>query len=133
MRQREGFSPVSKRTIHIVLVLAAAAGLVTVWHLVSTGLWLAPLIVSAVWALGVPWPAWQYWGALVLSLGGYGLSLGLQALSEPLGRSADVVASIMGFGHTGIIVWAFTFLLAALMAVAGAWLGHAIRVLWRPS
>ena len=115
------------------MVLVLAVGVAVVWYLVTTGLWMAPLIVSAVWALGAPSTAWQYFGAMLLSLGGYGLPLALSALSAPVGPSADVVASIMGFGHAGMVVWALTFLLAALMAAAGAWLGHALRVLWRSS
>lgn len=113
----------------VTLIVLLLCGILIVWAGTAAGLWLTPLLVSLVWALGAPSAGWRFGGALGISLAGYALPLAVRALTEPVGRSADVVASIMGFGSMGIIVWVLTLLFAALMAVAGAWLGHAVRKL----
>ena len=114
-------------THHVVLGLAGAV--LAVCALTALGLWVAPLIIAFLWALGVPGTLRQYAGALLAGVGGYLLPLGLAAPTVPVGRASQVVASIMGFGThgTGLLVWVMTALTAALLAVAGAWVGHASR------
>lgn len=117
----------------LVLVVLLAVGIALVWGGTALGLWLAPLVVSLAWALWVPSTARQYLGALIISLGGYAVPLIAASLRLPLGRTSNIVAAIMGFGHQGVVVWAFTGLLAIMMALAGAWLGHAVRGIARPA
>ena len=117
------------RARQVVLGLVGAA--LAVWGLTALGLWVAPLIVAFLWALGVPGTLRQYGGALLLGVGGYLLPLALAAPTVPVGRASQMVASIMGFGThgTGLLVWVLTAITAALLAVAGAWVGHASRQL----
>lgn len=114
---------------HLVLGLVGAA--LAVWGLTALGLWVAPLIVAFLWSMGVPGTLRQYGGALLAGVGGYLLPLALAAPAMPVGRASQVVASIMGFGThgTGLLVWLLTAITAALLAVAGAWVGHATRQL----
>lgn len=116
-------------THHVVLGVVGAA--LAVWGLTTLGLWVAPLVIAFLWAMGVPGTWRQYGGALLLGAGGYLLPLAIAAPTVPVGRTSQVVASIMGFGAhgTGVLVWTLTAITAALLAVAGAWVGHASRQL----
>ena len=111
------------------LLLGAAVGALGVWAFTAVGFWPIPLVLSLAWALLVPTTLAQYVGALGFSVLGYLIPLWVAARSEPIGRAAGVVAGIMGFGHDGLLVWGFTVILAALLALAGAWIGHAVRLL----
>lgn len=109
------------------LAVGMVVGVLLVWGLTSgLGFWLAPLLVALAWSLAVRSTRWQYIGGLLVAAAGYGLALIIAAAYAPLGRGANVVAAIMGFGHNGLIVWGFTFLLALLLGLAGAWVGHAL-------
>ncbi len=114
---------------HVVLGLVGAV--LVVWALTALGLWVAPLIIACLWALGVPGTLRQYLGALLAGVFGYLLPLALAAPTAPVGPASQTVASIMGFGThgTGLLVWLLTAITAALLAVAGAWVGHASRQL----
>jgi len=95
-----------------LLWLALAVGAAVAAALAQLGLWPSPLVLGAAWGLL-----------------GYGAPLAIAALWLPLGRTADMVAAIMGFGAQGAIVWVISLLFAALMGLAGGWLGHTARQL----
>ncbi len=106
-----------------------AISVLLVWGLTSgLDFWLAPLVIAFLWTLAVKSTTRQYIGAVVLSLAGYALPLLIASFDYPLGKSANLIAAIMGFGRAGLIVWVFTFLLALLLGLAGAWLGHVVRL-----
>lgn len=113
------------------VVLGLVGATLAVWGLTALGVWVAPLVVAFLWAMGVSGTWRQYGGALLLGAGGYLLPLAIAAPTVPVGRTSQVVASIMGFGThgTGLLVWLLTAITAALLAVAGAWVGHASRQL----
>jgi hypothetical protein len=58
---------------------------------------------------------------------GWGLALAWQQLHASIWPVANTVAGILGVGSNGGIVLAATVLLAALLGVAGAWIGVAVR------
>lgn len=104
-----------------------------VWLLLLHGAWWAPWPVALLWAFTMPTTLRQYLGGLVLALVGYALPLAVMGIQYPLGHTANLVAAIMGFGRHGLIVWALTALLPLLLGLSGAWVGHALRNLRRPS
>lgn len=103
-----------------------------VWLLLLHGAWWVPWPVALLWALTMPTALWQYVGGLGLALAGYALPLFVTGVRYPLGRTANLVAAMMGFGRHGLIVWGLTALLALLLGLSGAWVGHALRNLKRP-
>ncbi len=102
-----------------------------VWLLLLHGAWWAPWPIALLWALTMPTTRRQYLGGLVVALAGYALPLVVTGVQYPLGRTANLVAAIMGFGRHGLIVWALTALMALLLGLSGAWVGHALRNLTR--
>ncbi len=110
-----------------MLMLGILIGILVVWAGETRGIWISPLVATFLWAVWAKRTAWQYAGAAVIAVVGYAIPLAVAARSFPVGKAADTVAAIMGFGHQGIIVWAFTFLLAMMQAAAGAWVGHALK------
>lgn len=114
-----------------LILVGLAVGILVVFLGTTIGIWPMPLLASLVWAVIVPSTTWQYVGALIMSVIGYAIPLLIAAISLPIGQAASVIAAIMGFSHAGILVFLFTFVLAASMGIAGAWVGHAIRLLAR--
>ena len=112
-----------------LLWLALAVGAAVAAALAQLGLWPSPLVLGAAWGLFAPTRAWRVPGGALVGLLGYGAPLAIAALWLPLGRTADMVAAIMGFGAQGAIVWVISLLFAALMGLAGGWLGHTARQL----
>ncbi len=115
-----------------LFLVGLALGILVVYLGTTIGIWPMPLLASLVWAVIVPSTTWQYVGALIMSVIGYAIPLIIAAITLPVGRAASVIAAVMGFSRAGILVFLFTFVLAASMAIAGAWVGHAIRLLARP-
>lgn len=115
-----------------LILVGLAVGILVVFLGTTIGIWPMPLLASLVWAVIVPSTTWQYVGALIMSVIGYAIPLLIAAISLPIGQAASVIAAVMGFSHAGILVFLFTFVLAASMGIAGAWVGHAIRLLARP-
>jgi hypothetical protein len=67
-------------------------------------------------------------GALI-GLAGWGLPLAYAQVRFGLGRSAQTLATIMGFGHQSAIPIALTCAVGLLLGLTGAWLGSAGRSL----
>ncbi len=116
----------------MLLTVGVILGILAVWQALAEGFWPAPFAVGLIWSLIIPYKGWRYGGGLATGVLGYGVALAVQAATWPLGKTANVVASIMGFGHAGIIVWIVTLTWGAILSTAGAWLGHAVRALLTP-
>lgn len=119
-------------TPKILLILVLILGVGIVWQTISMGFWPAPFAVGLIYALVFTKRGWQYGGSLVIAILGNGLPLTIESQKWPMAKTADIVASIMGLGHAGIIIWVATLVWGALLGLAGAWLGHAIRALVTP-
>jgi hypothetical protein len=112
--------------------VAVLVGAAIVWLTATRGIWEAPLVLAALWALAVPGARAQFGGAIAIAVLGDGAALARIALVAPLARTAGEVAEIMGFGHAGVIVWALTGVLALAEAAVGAWVGRSVLALLRP-
>lgn len=103
------------------------AGIVVVWAGSLAGLWWVATPTGLAIGLLVPRTGTALVVAAVVGVLGWGIPLAVQALSVPIGRTAAVVAGIMGLGSNGAIVVVVTLVVALLFAIAGAWVGSAIR------
>jgi len=110
-------------------------GIAVVWVAAAGGLWWMPLPVGLVVGLILRGGrAIVAVTALAAALG-WGLPLAARALSAPVGKTASVVAGILGLGAgngAGAVVVVVTLVLAALLGLAGAWVGAALRRLVVP-
>lgn len=114
-------------------IVAAVVGLVVIGVANAFGLWWVTMLVGLLIGLlvrgAVP-------GVIVAGLPaalGWGLPLAWQALSVPIGRVADVVGGILGFGTgSGGATIIATLILALLLSLSGLWLGAALRRLILP-
>jgi hypothetical protein len=111
-----------------LLPAATIAGIAVIWAGNLFGLWWLATALGVALGLSLPRAGAAIAAAAIAGVLGWGLPLLQQSLSVPIGRTASVVAGIMGFGAgNGAIVVAVTLLLAVLLAVTGAWVGSAAR------
>ncbi len=114
----------------VIFVATLAAGAA-----VGVGLgywWLAPLAGLALGAI-LPWSRLGLATGALVGLMAWGAPLWWLAAHAPVGRTAEVVAAIIGLaglGATGPI--AITLLLGVLLCLSGAWVGAAARKLVAP-
>ena len=111
--------------VSIVTIIIATA---LIWLGQLFGFWWGTVIVGLVLGFTVK-PARL---ALLLAMLGGGLGWGLPLLYHSfylaIGRTAAVVASIVGIGSTnGWVVIALTILLDVLLCLSAAWVGIALR------
>ncbi|HEY6116601.1 MAG TPA: hypothetical protein VI172_11635 [Candidatus Dormibacteraeota bacterium] len=97
---------------------------------------LAGVLLGLWWA---PFPVALALGALNLRprvAAPVGAALGLIAWAIPLlathsryglGPTAEALAAIMGFGHSGVVPVILTLIVGTLLGLTGAWLGSAAR------
>jgi len=113
--------------------LMCVLGIAVVWAAAGGGLWWMPLPVGLVVGLILRGGrAIVAVTALAAALG-WGLPLAARSLSAPVGKTASVVAGILGLGAgAGVVVVVVTLVLAALLGLAGAWVGAALRRLVVP-
>ena len=91
------------------------------------GLWFIPFAAGAV--EGAAWPGWRgnAWVVTAGAVAGWAVSLWVMALAAlPVGATARAVAGLAGLPPYAAVTMAVTLLLAALQALAGAWLGRAV-------
>ncbi len=123
-RRKTGFGPAA---------LVTVVGVAVVWAAAVDGLWWAPLLAGFV--IGVILRGGR---VIVVTAGlvvvlGWALPLAWQALHNPIGKVAMVVAGILGLNTTsGPVVIVVTLVLALLLGLAGAWVGAALRRLIVP-
>jgi hypothetical protein len=108
--------------------IAVLIGTALIWLGQLIGLWWLALVIGLLLGLTVT-PA-KF--ALVLALLSGGLGWGLPLLYHStylaIGKTASVVASIVGIGSTnGLIIIALTVLLGMLLCLGSAWVGIALR------
>ena len=115
--------------LYVAILLAILAALACV----LLGLWWAPFVVGL--ALGAAHPR----ARIALPAGA---ATGLLAWLVPLAaahsrygleRTARSLAAIMGFGHQALLPTILTLLVGALLGLAGAWLGSAVRFVVAPN
>jgi hypothetical protein len=97
---------------------------------------LAGVLLGLWWA---PFPVALALGALNLRprvAAPVGAAIGLIAWAIPLlaahsryglGPTAEALAAIMGFGHSGVVPVILTLIVGTLLGLTGAWLGSAAR------
>lgn len=93
----------------------------------EAGAWFVPFIVGA--AAGVASLRWRRMAllAVLASVAGWAIPLWLLALRGlPAGATARAIASLAGLPPHAAVTIAATLLLAALQALAGAWLTRAL-------
>lgn len=118
-----------KRVPHpVVAALFLIAGLALMWVSNHVGLWW----VTAVVGLGIGFSYRPARTALLLSwlvaLAAWGLDLLVQSFSSDIGGVAGVVALIAGLPRSsGYVVIVLALVFASLLALAGAWVGVALR------
>lgn len=113
--------------------MVAVVGLIIALAGVMLGAWWAPFLVGVGCGLAVP----RMWVAVPLGatcgLVAWLLPLGMLEVRYGLAPSADALAAIMGFGHSGALPVALTLLVGVLLGLCGAWLAVAGRLLLRPA
>jgi hypothetical protein len=112
----------------VATALLLTAGLVIIWATNHIGLWW----VTALVGLGIGLALRSGRTALLLSwlvaLAAWGLDLLVQSFTSDIGGVAGVVALIAGLPRSaGFVVVALALLFASLLALAGAWVGVALR------
>jgi hypothetical protein len=113
---------VARRLVNVVVVALACLGGARL------GLWFVPFALGA--AEGAAFPRWRgnVWLVAAGAVAGWALSLWVIALgSQPVGATARAVAGLAGLPPYAAVTVAVTVALAALQALAGSWLGHAVR------
>ena len=112
----------------VVTALFLIAGLLLVWIANHVGLWW----VTAVVGLGIGLALRPARAALLLSwlvaLAAWGLDLLVQSFQSDIGGVAGIVALIAGLPRSsGYVVIVLALVFASLLALAGAWVGVALR------
>ena len=115
-------------------IVAAIVGLVVIGVANAFGLWWVTMLFGFLIGLLV---RGALPGVIVAGLPavlGWGLPLAWQSLFVPIGRVADVVGGILGFGAgSGGATIIATLILALLLSLSGLWLGSALRRLIVPT
>ncbi len=98
------------------------------WAGNQIGAWYLTLIVGLILGLlyknGLP----AIYTTLLASIISWGGDLVWQSFFAPVMSAANMIAGVMGFSvHAGDLVVVLTMLFGILLALAGTWLGHAIR------
>lgn len=124
-----GEAPPLSARVAIVVPIAMVA-VVLIWLTNLSGWWWTTPLTGVVLGL-VPWRGGLTAGVSA-SVGALGWGLGLIALAfqQDVSGAAGVTAAFMGFGRHGSIVIALTLLLAAVLCLAGAWVGASLRRLF---
>lgn len=116
---------------YTLAIVAAVIGLVVIGVANAFGLWWVTMLIGFLIGLLV---RGALPGVIVAGLPavlGWGLPLAWQALSVPIGRAADVVGGILGFGAgSGGATIIATLILALVLSLSGLWLGAALRRLF---
>jgi hypothetical protein len=109
------------------LAAAIVAGIVVVWAANHLGLWWVTALVGVALGLGFRGTLKILGATSLVAVAAWGLDLAYQAIAQPLGAAATVVAGIMGFGRAGVIVVVLALVFAWLLGAAGAWVGASVR------
>jgi hypothetical protein len=112
-----------------LMVPSLIIGIGIVWAANLAGLWWVTTLAGV--SLGLlPQRGREVLGlSCLIGALGWGLPLVWQALTLPIGRVADVVGGIMGFGTTdGPLVIVLVLLLGLLLCLTGMWVGRALRL-----
>jgi hypothetical protein len=113
---------VARRLVNVVVVALACLGGARL------GLWFVPFALGA--AEGAAFPRWRgnVWLVAAGAVAGWALSLWIMALAgQPVGATARAVAGLAGLPPYAAVTVTVTLVLAALQALAGGWLGRAVR------
>lgn len=111
--------------IWLAVVLGGAA---LTWAGNHFGLWWLALLVGALAGLLLRGRATPGLAALLAVWLGWGGDLAVQATHADIAGAAGVLAAIVGFSKgQGVVIFVVAFLFASLLALAGAWLGVALR------
>lgn len=110
-----------------VPVAWALGGIIVIWAANHFGLWWVTALVGVAIGLGLRGTLRIVALASVAAVAGWGLALLWQSVGADIGGAAATVALIMGFGRSGVIVILLALIFACLLALAGAWLGAALR------
>jgi hypothetical protein len=112
-------------------VLGGLAGVAAIAGGASAGLWFVPFIVGVLAGFTMFLGRWRLRVTLsaagAMAVAGWGVPLGLAARSgKPEGATARVVAALLGLPPHAAVGVAVALLVAAIQALAGAWLGVAL-------
>lgn len=102
-------------------------GIIVIWAANHFGLWWVTALVGLAAGVALRGARRILAVASLAALGGWGLALLWQSFGADIGGAAATVALIMGFGRTGAIVLVLALVFGWLLALAGAWLGAAVR------
>ena len=117
----------------LLWILFAAAGIALSWVSATYGAWYVLFLVGLVVGLLPQQPGGRALLAVVIALGGWGLPLLWMSFFYNLHSATGVISATMGFGSgSGWAVDVLTLVVALLLAVAGTWLGKAVRDLFVP-
>ena len=114
----------------VFLAAVVVVGIVVVWGANHFGLWWITAVVGLGLGLMIRGALRLLALAALVAVAGWGLALAWQSFGTDIGGAAAVVATIMGFGRSGFLVVLLALIFAALLALAGAWLGAALRRVW---
>lgn len=111
--------------------LPVIIGILAVWIGTHLGWWWCLLPVGLIYGLAIRTTRRALLLAVLAACGAWALDLLWQSLGADILGAAGVIAGIMGIG-TGGGIWVIllTLVVAALLAVCGAWLGSALRQVW---
>lgn len=112
-------------------ILAGLAGVAAVAGGAAIGLWFVPFIVGALAGFAMYLGRWRLRvtlsAAAAMAVAGWAVPLALAARrGQPEGATARVVAALLGLPPHAAMGIAVTLLIAAVQALAGAWLGLAV-------
>ena len=122
------------RALWLTIVVGGAA---LTWASDRFGAWWIVVVVGIIAGLALRSPFATISAAVLAPWLGWGGDLAAQATSANIPGAAGVLAAILGLSvGAGAVVIAVTFLFALLLALAGAWVGaalrHSVLVLARP-
>ena len=107
-----------------LLWVAIVAGWALVVVTQPMGLWWMTLVCGL--GLGLLVPGWRAGvGALLVGALGWGIPLLWEAGTAPVGSVADVLGGLLGIPGPAAV--AATLLVSVVLALAGAWVGIAVR------
>lgn len=106
-------------TVAFAVLVVSAANLL--------GYWWVSLLLGLAYGLLFPYMRAILLAALIGALS-WAVPIALMALHAPVWRTAEVLATMAGFGRSGaIVILSLTVALGSLLGVSGAWLGLALR------
>jgi hypothetical protein len=111
----------------LALAGSIVAGVAIIWGANHFGLWWVIALVGVVIGFALRGTLRIIAAATLAAIAGWGFALLYQSLGADIGGAASTVALIMGFGRTGIIVILLALIFAWLLALAGVWVGAALR------